>query len=82
VSTQPRLAPLPSRPRWENVDGAGKSGLSPGLISILARMAEAVLDAEDAVASGGNMPDRRDLPPQGSIAIADGKRLTAKETRP
>ena len=70
------------RPFGREADRAGKSALSPGLIAVLDRMAEAAIEAEDEVAGGGNMPDRRDLPPQGSIAIADGKRLTAKETRP
>jgi hypothetical protein len=64
------------------VDRAVQSTLSPGLIAVLARMAEAALDAEDALAGGGNMPDQRDPVPGGPAATADPKGLTAKETTP
>lgn len=82
MSRPVRLAPLPSRSHWQRVGRVEGSALSPGLISVLARMAEAALDAEDALAGGGNMPDCRDPLARGPAAIADRKRLTAKEATP
>jgi hypothetical protein len=70
------------RPFGREADRAGKPALSPGLIGVLARMAEAALDAEDALAGGGNMPDRRDPTPCVPVAMADRKRVTAKEAAP
>jgi hypothetical protein len=37
--------------------------LTPRLVEILARMAEAALDAEDTLASGGNIAGRRERVP-------------------
>jgi hypothetical protein len=53
--------------------------MTPRLAEILARMVEAVLDAEDAVAGGGNMPSRRDPVPVRRIPSTGAKRRTAKE---
>ena len=75
------LAPLPPRPPRQRVDRPGKSALSPGLIAVLARMTEAALDAEDALADGGNMRDHRDPAPGGPVGSADRRRHTAKEAR-
>ena len=41
--------------------------LTPRLVEILARMAEAVLDAEDALATGGNIAGRRERVPPASL---------------
>jgi hypothetical protein len=45
-------------------------------------MAEAAIEAEDEVAGGGNMPDRRDPATQEPVAMADRKRLRTKEAIP
>jgi hypothetical protein len=53
--------------------------MTPRLAEIIARMVEAVLDAEDGVAGGGNMPSRRELVPARRIPSTGAKRRTAKE---
>jgi hypothetical protein len=53
--------------------------MTPRLAEILARMAEAALAAEDAVAGGGNMPDRRDRGPRRPVPRTGPKRSAAKE---
>lgn len=76
---RPRSTAQPQpRPFGREADRAGKSALSPGLIGVLARMAEAALDAEDALAGGGNMPDRRDP----EVATADRRQYVVKEPTP
>jgi hypothetical protein len=55
------------------------SAMTPRLAEILARMVEAVLAAEDAVAGGGNMADRRDPVRSQPVAPAGPKRHTVKE---
>jgi len=55
------------------------STMTPRLAEILARMVEAVLAAEDAVAGRGNIADYRDPAPQGPIVLAGRKRHTGKE---
>lgn len=47
-----------------HLTGRGRGpALTPRLVEILARMAEAVLDAEDALATGGNIAGRRERVP-------------------
>jgi hypothetical protein len=53
--------------------------MTPRLAEILARMVEAVLDAEDAVAGGGNMPSRRHPVLVRRVPSTGAKRRTAKE---
>ena len=55
------------------------SSMTPRLAEIIARMVEAVLDAEDAMAGGGNMPSRRDPVPVRRVPSTGAKRRTAKE---
>lgn len=81
---RPALAtarPAPGRrdgsthPRLRNVEGRGSGpALTPRLVEILARMVEAVLDAEDALATGGNIAGRRERVPR-----ADPEPRQAKE---
>jgi hypothetical protein len=52
--------------------------MTPRLAEILALMAEAALAAEDSVAGGGNMPDRRDRG-QGDRSRPRAQRRRAKE---
>jgi hypothetical protein len=70
---------LLARPSGQRADRPGRPALTPRLAEILARMVEAALAAEDAVAGGGSMPDRRERVPSRPIAPAGPKRQTAKE---
>jgi hypothetical protein len=53
--------------------------MTPRLAEILARMVEAVLAAEDAVAGRGNIAARRERVRSQPVAPAGAKRRTAKE---
>ena len=70
-ASQPRwrswTASRDPRRRSASVTGRGSGPtLTPRLVEILARMAEAALDAEDALATGGNIAGRRErVPPAG-----------------
>lgn len=56
-----------------------EAAMTPRLAEILARMVEAALAAEDAVASGGNIAARRERVPNRPVAPAGPKGHTAKE---
>ena len=53
--------------------------MTPRLAEILARMVEAALAAEDAVATGGNIAARRERVPNRPVAPAGPKGHRAKE---